>query len=176
MVRSLKAQAAVDFMMSYGIALIIIFIAVAVIYKVTVLSPVLAVSSCTAAPGFECEAYVLNVNGILSLQFSQATGGSIVVRGAACSSQPNNTGNKPAFGNIKVANTIAYYPPSNSPGTGLNVFSGGAGTLNMYCYLQPGIAKGALGNGYIGYVWLNYTVPGFGNLTQRIATLNLRYT
>jgi len=176
MVRSLKAQAAVDFMMSYGIALIIIFIAVAVIYKVSVLSPVLAISSCTAAPGFECESYALNVNGILALQLSQATGGSIIVRGAACSSQPNNTGNKPAFGNIKVANAIAYYPPGNSVGTGLSVYSGGSGTMNMYCYLQPGIAKGMLGNSYIGYIWLNYTVPGYGNLTQRVATINMRYT
>lgn len=172
----LKAQAAVDFMMSYGIALIIIFIAVAVIYKVSILSPALAVSSCTASPGFSCEGFALNRSGILTLQLSQATGGTITIRGAACAALPNDTGNKPAYGNIKVSNTITYYFGSNSPGTGINLYSGSSNTLIMYCYRSSGIATGSLGSGFTGFVWLNYSVPNYGNVTQQVASLNVRYT
>jgi hypothetical protein len=176
MAQRTRAQAAVDFMMSYGIALIIIFIAISVIYKVSVLSPVLATSSCVASPGFECEAFALNKSGVLLLQLSQATGGSIIIKGAACASQVNNAGVQPAFGNLNVINSIVYYPPYNSPGLGMNVYSDGSSTLMMYCYFGGGIAKGVLGNSYTGYVWLNYTIPNYGNVTQQIASLDLRYT
>lgn len=172
----MRAQAAVDFLMSYGIALIIISIAVAVIYKVTILSPVLSVSTCTASAGFSCESFALNRSGILTLQLSQATGGTITVNGAACSTQQNNTGNQPAYGNIKITNTIAYYYGSNSPGTGVTVYSGSSNTLVLYCYNPSGIATGILGNGYLGFVWLNYTVTGYGSVTQQVATLSVKYT
>ena len=177
MARFVKAQAAVDFMMSYGIALIIIFIAVSIVYKVSVVSPVFSSSSCTAAPGFECEAYSLNaVNGILTIQLSQATGGTIIITGAACASQPNSIGNNPAYGNVRVANTIAYYPPYNAPTNGITVYSSGIATMMMYCYSGGGIATGQLGAGYTGFLWINYTVPNYGTLTQEVATLNMKYT
>jgi hypothetical protein len=172
-----RAQAAVDFMLSYGIALIIIFIAVSIIYKVTVITPIFASSACTASPGFACEYYAMNaVNGILTLQLSQATGGSIVINGAACATLPNSIGNAPAYGNVRVANTPVYYIPNNAPGTGINVYSDGATTLNMYCYSNTGIATGPLGTGFTGYVWLNYTIPSFGSVTQQVASLSIRYT
>ena len=37
-------------------------------------------------------------------------------------------------------------------------------------------ATGVLGNGFTGFIWLNYTVPGYGNLTQQVAQLNVKYT
>ena len=174
--RLLRAQAAVDFMMSYGLALIIIFIAVAVIYKVSILSPALAVSSCTASPGFACEAYVLNTNGILTLQLSQATGGTVSINGAACSSLPSANGNLPAYGNMYVTNTATYYVGTNTPGFGIPVYSGSSNTLNIYCYSSAGVATGSLGNGFTGFVWLNYTVPNFGNTIQEVASIDVRYT
>lgn len=172
----LRAQAAIDFMMSYGLALIIIFIAVAVIYKVSILSPALAISSCTASPGFACESYALNRSGVLTLRLSQATGGTITINGAACASTPNSIGNNPAYGNVYVANTPIYYFGTNSPGLGINLYSGSANTLILYCYSGSGKAVGSLGNGFTGFVWLNYTVPSYGNTIQEVASLSLRYT
>ena len=176
MLHGLKAQAAVDFMVSYGMALIIIFIAVAVIYKVTFLSPALATATCTPSAGFACEAFILNRSGILTLQLSQATGGTITINGVACSSQVNNTGNKPAYGNIKVSNIATYYFGTNSPGSGTNLYSGSSNVMILYCYNGAGRATGSLGNGYTGFIWLNYTIPGYGNLTQEVAQLNVKYT
>lgn len=173
---SKKAQAAVDFMMSYGISLIIVFIAISVVYKVTFLSPALTTSTCTANAGFGCESFILNRSGILTLQISQATGSTLMIQGVACSSQENNTGNKPEYGNIYVTNALKYYYGTNSPGTGVNVYSGSSGTFILYCYAGIGRAYGSLGNGYTGFIWMNYTIPGFGSLTQQVAQLNVKYT
>ncbi len=180
--RGFKAQAAVDFMMSYGIALIIIFIALSVIYQISVLAPSLATQTCSGMAGFSCELYVLNKTGTLQLTIAQATGGTITINGIACSSQPNTTGNKPAYGNIYVTNVFKYYPPGTSPatnaplGNGVSVFSDSSNTITLYCYTGTGVAKGTLGNSYTGFVWLNYSIPGYGVLTQQVATLNTRYT
>ncbi|MGA3020762.1 MAG: hypothetical protein ABSD68_02320 [Candidatus Micrarchaeales archaeon] len=176
LVKKKIAQASVDFMMSYGIALIIIFIAISIIYKVSVLNFVLSTSTCTASPGFQCEAFALNKSGVLLLQLSQATGGTIIIKGAACSSQASNIGTKPAFGNVNVNSLPLYYPPNNAPGTGITVYSDSSSKLMMYCYSNVGVANGILGNGYIGYIWLNYTIPYYGNVIQQIAALNVRYT
>lgn len=181
LVKYKKAQAAIDFMMSYGIALIVIFIAVVIIYNVSVASPALTTMSCTPSAGFACETFALNRSGVLLLQLSQATGGLITIRGAACSSLPNSTSNvlttRPAYGNIQVANTAnTFYPPYNSPGTGINVYSDESAILMLYCFSGSGIATGPLGNSYTGYVWLNYTVPGYGNLTEQVASLSVKYT
>lgn len=176
--RGIKAQAAVDFMMSYGIAMMIIFIALAVIYKVSVLTPVLATASCTPSAGFSCDLFILNKTGTLTLTFSQATGAAITIKGVACSSQINASGNKPAFGNIYVTNGFGFYPVGtyNSPRLGWSLYSDGSNTIYLYCYVNSGKATGILGNGFTGYIWLNYTVPGYGNITQQVALLNTKYT
>ncbi len=163
-------------MVSYGIALIIIIIAVAIIYKVGVLSPNLAQPSCTAMPGFACGAFAISANGMLSLQLFQATGGTITVYGVACSAAYNGTGNRPAFGNIYVTNSISYYPASSSPGTGINMYSGSGYTFNSICYASKGVNYNQLGGGDFGYVWLNYTVPGYGSVTQIVASVTARVT
>ena len=105
-----EAQAAVDFLMSYGIALIVIAIAIAAIYKTSILSPTLSSYTCTAVPGFSCDAYALNATGALTVTLSQATGGPIIINGVACASQSNQLATAPQFGNICVTNTVAYYP------------------------------------------------------------------
>lgn len=172
----MRSQAAIDFMMSYGIALIIVLIAVAVIYDIAILPPVLATQSCIASAGFSCSAFALNTNGILTISLSQATGGQIVVHGISCSSQASTVGSSPAYGNVHVTAASQYYPTGDSPGAGLNIYSGSNGTLFPYCYKPAGIASGSLGSGFNGFVWLNYTVPGYGNVIQQVASLSLKYT
>jgi len=171
-----RAQAAVDFLMSYGIALIVVTIAIAVIVKVAYLSPTLSTSTCTPAPGFACQYYAINTSGVLKLSLAQATGSAIIVHGIACSTLPNTTGNRPAYGNVYVTNSLAYYPSGGSPGTGISLYSGSAYTFSLNCYGPSGIATSNLQGSFIGNVWLNYTVPGFGTLTQQVASVDLRYT
>lgn len=174
-----SAQAAVDFLTSYGLALIVIAIAVAVIYQISVSHPTLSASSCAATPGFACDAYALNTSGAMQLTLSQATGGPIIINGVACSSQPSSVGSGPAYGNAYVSNSAAYYPTVNGVNTapsGIFIFSGSGTTLSVNCYSQSGRAAGQIGSGFTGYIWLNYTVPGYGKMMHQIASVSLVYT
>ena len=103
----------------------------------------------------------------------------------ACASQPNSIGTGPAYGNVNVGNDLftlpsLYYPANsftyNNIRGGLTVYSDGSVNMTMYCYSTSGIATGMLGTGFTGFVWMNYTVPSYGTLTQQVATVYLKYT
>ncbi|MGI0141257.1 MAG: hypothetical protein ACREBF_01230 [Candidatus Micrarchaeales archaeon] len=174
-----KGQAAVDFMLSYGIAFILILISIAVIYKTGLLNPLIIPATCSPAPSFGCSQYAINAStGILTLTFSQATGGTLTIKGFACANQKNATGDKPQYGNIYATNAIKYYPTNYDPSniiTSLPTTT--SETLKLYCYNAGGIAKGSLGNAYFGYVWLNYTISGYtGTFVQSIASFTAKYS
>ena len=176
----LRLQAAVDFLMSYGIALIIIIIAIAVMYKVGVLNPRAAPVICVPSAGFSCGLFAINKSGALTIFLAQATGGPIVVHGIACSSAINGSSNNPAFGNIYVTANPTYYPynayPNNALVVGIAVYSGSGYTFTANCYNNAGIASGALGNVFTGYVWLNYTIPGYTSAVEKVAMVSLKYS
>ncbi|MEM0094627.1 MAG: hypothetical protein QXF41_01335 [Candidatus Micrarchaeaceae archaeon] len=174
----IRLQAAVDFMMSYGIAILIITIAIGIIYKVGVLNPSLTPVSCTPAPGFSCGLFSMNRSGALSIELAQASGAPIIINGVACSSGINQTSMLPAYGNIYVTSNSAFYPANSYPialGT-LQMYSGTSYTFKAYCYGAGGIATGSYGNVFLGYVWINYTVQGYGRITQQVATITVKYT
>lgn len=165
-------------MLSYGIAFIVILIAIAVIFKTGLLNPLVIPSSCTSFSGFSCSQYSINTTtGILTFTFAQATGGTIVVNGFACSAQKNSTGDKPQYGNIYVKGNSLYYPANSAPA---NIISSlpttTSQTLKMYCYNAAGKATGNLGNAFFGYIWLNYTISGYGSVTQEIASITAKYS
>lgn len=168
------AQAAIDFLMSYGVALLVMGMAISIIYRLTLVSPLITASSCAPTPSFSCNFASLSANGMLTLQLSQSTGGTITVRGVACSSQANVTGNKPAYGNIYVTNAISYYPSGATPGAGVTLYSDSNAQFTLYCYSQSGIAVTNLGASFFGFVWINYTIPGFTNVTQQVVSLTQR--
>ncbi|MEM3247642.1 MAG: hypothetical protein QW207_03860, partial [Candidatus Micrarchaeaceae archaeon] len=58
----------------------------------------------------------------------------------------------------------------------LQMYSGTSYTLKAYCYGAGGIATGSYGNVFLGYVWVNYTVQGYGRITQQVATITVKYT
>ncbi len=173
----MKAQAAIDFLASYGIALIIITAAIAIVYSISTSSQFLFSSSCSPAPGFSCDFYSLDANGILVFSTAQASGGPITVGGIACSSALNSANDIPAYGNIYVSSNSVYYPPSNSP-DGLTMQSGESHTFYLYCYNTKGRASvSQLGTSFPGYIWMNYTiVPTGTRITQEVASANIRYT
>jgi hypothetical protein len=170
-----KGQAAIDFLSSYGIAIVIMTIAIAVIYKTSILSPSLVSSSCAAVSGFSCDAYAINsITGVLTVTLSQGTGGPMTVNGAACSSLVSGVGSGPQFGNLAVTGNTLYYPgvaPSAN-----TIYSDAGTTLQLYCYSSAGVAKSPLGSSFIGYLWLNYTVTGYGSTVQEVANLDLIYS
>ncbi len=170
-----KLQAAIDFLVSYGIAILIIIIAVDVIYNTGILNTLLLPNSCSANPGFSCSNMSINSNGVLYMRIAQATGAALTIQGAGCSTLPSSSNDLPAYGNLYVTNQIAYYPIGTDP-YGLVVYSGTSTSIQMYCYSQQGIAKNSYGTAFYGYVWLNYTLPAYGKIVQQIASINLKYT
>ena len=175
--RIFRAQTAVDFLATYGIALIIITISMGVAYQIGLANGYAFSASCTPAPGFTCEYYALNSNGILEITMAQATGGDIQINGMSCSSAINGTGGggRPKYGNVWVSNSFKYYPyqvPSGLVNTDTKK------TFYVYCYNGGGIAKPVSStDSYSGFLWLNYTIPATGtNVIQTVASLQLKYT
>ena len=173
----MRAQTAVDFLATYGIALMIITISVGVAYQIGISSNYIFSPSCTPMPGFSCEYYSLDSNGILTMTIAQATGGDIIVRGVACSSAINSTGGRPRYGNAWVSNSFRYYPYA-TPGGGIRMASGSKQTFYLYCYNGGGVSKPASRvDSYIGFIWLNYSIVGAGvNVTTNIASIQMKYT
>lgn len=171
----MKLQAAVDFMSSYGIALLVMAAALIAIYSIA-LTPNNPPVFCTPTPGFNCNFLSISKAGIMTFKISQALGTQVTINGAACSTAQGSA-NNPAYGNMQVSNTVAFYPPMEYPPNNV-IYSGGYYILYMYCYSAPnnGIATGATGKPITGFVWLTYTIPNYGQQTQKIATFSTVYS
>ncbi len=167
----------VDFLSSYGIAILIMVIAIAVAYKVNSATTYLFSSQCTPAPGFGCGYYSIDENGILTIGVSQAIGSAITINGVACSANAAQSG-MPGQGNAYVANTAGYYPEGWAPVNGVVVQSGGQADFDLYCYgTDNSIATSNIAGGsFVGYVWLNYTVQNTDiHNVQQFASVGLQY-
>jgi hypothetical protein len=179
-----RSQAALDFMVSYGMALIIIAVVILAVVQLGVFSPPLSPAYCNTAPSFSCSSATMRASsGVLTILLSQATGATMNVVGAACSSQANVTsaGPGPEFGNIHVgydAITAPQYYPDAALSNGIILYSGNSTVLRVYCYGGSGIAKGSSGDTFSGTVWLNFTITSLPNSTNNIvqvATFTAKY-
>ena len=172
-----KAQVAIDFLISYGVAILIITISLIAVIKLGILNPILTPVSCTPSPGFSCGYFYITQNGILTINMSQAIGGTMTIQGIACSSNYNQSGDFPEYGNAYVTGNSVYYPTGSSPGSGITMYSGTSKTFEVYCYDPNGKATGGIGNLFYGHIWFNYTITGSGYnpTTEGIATFTSGY-
>jgi hypothetical protein len=171
----MKLQAAIDYLSSYGVAIAVMIVALGAIYVIA-LSPNNPPVFCTPTPGFDCNFISVNSMGVMTAKFSQSLGTQITINGVACASQQSSGTDSPAYGNLDVANSIAYYPVPTYYPPGNVIYSGGYYIMYLYCYSSGGIATGAIGKPFSGYVWLNYTIPNYGIQTQKIATFSAIYS
>ncbi len=180
----IRGQVALDFMLSYGIAILIITLSLYVIFRVGLFNNRLAPISCASpSSSFICDAASLSTSGNLTVVLSQNTNGQINITGVGCSSSANTSGSMPAYGNVDVLPynpiiTGAYYP-SNALANGLVIASDSSGAFSAYCYDASGRATGNLGDQFNGLVWINYTYAGLPrsvHTVQVVATFNTKYT
>ena len=177
-----KAQATLDFMASYGLAFLVLGITIYIIAHLAFMNQSVAPSYCTASPSFSCTAYALTHNGVFTIVLSQATGGTINIQAAACSSAVNSVSDAPAFGNVGiVSNTIAqqFYPANSGLQSTLSMYSSSLSAMSVYCYTGSGVAKASPGSVFTGYFWINYTfsnLPSTTNTVQRIVQFSTKYT
>jgi len=176
----MHAQAAIDFMVSYGIAMIIIAIALYVIFATNILNQGVLPRACNPVPPFVCNYYALNTSGIFIIKMSQATGSLITINGAACSTAANPANaSRPAYGNVNLLSFAAAssFYPTNDLQNGLNIPSGGSATFSVFCYGSSGVARSSIGSTLVGYLWINYTTAGLpGNTILQMAQVSVPYT
>ncbi len=171
----MKLQAAVDYLSSYGLAIVVMLAAFIAMYAIAI-SPNNPAVYCTPVPGFSCNFLSISKAGILTFKFSQAIGTEITINGIACASQQSGAGDVPAFGNIGVNSLQAYYSTPQYP-PGNYVYSDGSYIAQLPCYAPGGVqASGPTGQAFSGYVWLNYSIPNYGEQTQKIATFSTVYS
>jgi len=103
-----RAQAAIEFLMTYGWAVLIILAVIAVLFYLGVLNTGnSAAKSCAFPAGFTCAEFSVDDSGRLYLDLGQATGRTITVTGIGCAtggSAPSLTSVSVVIGNGMHAN------------------------------------------------------------------------
>jgi len=134
-----KGQSAMEYLMTYGWAILVIIVVIAVLFYIGVLNPRnVTPTTCTFQPGFSCVTFILRTNGNLSLIVGQATGHRVHITGLSCNSGDD---------------------PINWRELDVNITNGQSRSLgNSSCTDSDGvILTGVPGEtGKFG-VWLNYT-------------------
>jgi len=88
-----RGQSAMEFLMTYGWAILIMLVVIAVLFYVGVLNPRnVAPNSLTLPAGFSAYDYAINENGYLVLDLGQGTGSSITVTQIACTTEDATSG------------------------------------------------------------------------------------
>jgi len=136
--RASRAQAAMEFLMTYGWAVLIIMVVVAVLFYIGVFNPSSSVPKSCVFPsgsGFSCVEFNLDEGGRLVLDLGQASGRTVTVTGVGCS--------------VNASPTMLSITP-------VDIRSGGHG------WLAPASipCEGALGLAFRGKVVINYTLAG----------------
>ena len=133
----IKAQSAIEYLTTYGWAILIIAIMMGVLVSSGILNqkpPQL----CAINNNFICNRVSINTTGIISMNITQLTGTTINITGIGCAS------------NLNYTHTKKFVPQINM-NTGTNI------TESISCYLNNTIFSGKVGSVYSGYLIINYT-------------------
>ncbi len=141
----MKLQSAIEYLTTYGWALLIIGIVAVSLFLIITSAP--AVQECVLPAGFSCPAFYLSSNGMLFINLVQATQYPIEVTALGCVS-PESTAN------MMVVNAIGAVLP---PNTFVNMPVGSNYTFNIQCYSYGAPFSGSIKSAYTGYLIINYT-------------------
>jgi len=156
--KKFKAQSAMEYLMTYGWAILIIAVVLGALFSLGVFnSSSLIGTSCVALSGYYCANPVLTGN-TLTLTVGQATGTSYSSATAYI---------------VPSGGTFSTADPSYSISGGLNSGQTASITVSL-----PSLgASPALGTAFTGQVWLGYTTSGStSTLYTQIATLSVKVT
>jgi len=154
--KRLKAQSAMEYLMTYGWAILIIAVVLGALFSLGVFSgSSLLGTSCVASPGYYCQNPVL-VGNTLTFSFGQNTGAT-------------------------EYNAIIYVDPQSQSPSSPSFFSynyTNVDTLTSGQIISASIAlsgfSGSIGTPFTGYVWLSYngfSSTGASNLIAKVATI-----
>ena len=139
----MKSQSAVEYLMTYGWAILIIAVALGALYFLGFLNPSGFVNQqCLLPSGLSCTILQMTTSGVLKINLFQTTSSQINITAIGCNS--NNT----------FANSVPY-----STGNQITLPPGTNTTLTVQCYSGPSSFSSSVGSTFLGYVLINYTEP-----------------
>ncbi|MDE1832974.1 MAG: hypothetical protein KGH58_00975 [Candidatus Micrarchaeota archaeon] len=137
-----------EYLMTYGWAILVIAVVVAIIFQLGIFSGVPSLgTSCLASTGYLCTSPQLYTNGNLVVNVGQFTGQTITLTGIACT------------------------PTANAPSTVQSITqtllpSGGTAALTFSC---P-ISSNTLNTRFSGFIWLQYNTPFETGATSKVGS------
>ena len=147
-----RNQSAMEYLMTYGWAILIIAIVLASLFELGVFGSVHTGTACIASVGFLCASPTMNTMGYLSINLGQAAGYPINITGVAC--------------------TTSSSAPASFGSVTLNLASGSQATQVFSCPLTSGM----IGSYFTGYLWIKYNTPTQTGLETQIATVTATAT
>ncbi|MDE1850221.1 MAG: hypothetical protein KGH54_00295 [Candidatus Micrarchaeota archaeon] len=191
--KSFKIQSAMEYLMTYGWAILIIAVVLGALFSLGIFnSGSLLGTSCVAAPGFLCQNPVLGTNGNLSVTIGQSTGSTFYNIGLGCASTataaglPNPTGSLVQIATSGAANTLPANQANANAALTASILQQVSGQTTSISALKcfgtnaNAITGPSIGTTFSGGLWMNYTISsgaaGGSNpmLTQKIASLTLK--
>jgi len=161
--KKLKAQSAMEYLMTYGWAILIIAVVLGALFSLGVFSgSSLLGTSCIATPGFLCQNPLLSTSGTLTATIGQENGYTAYNAFFYVSPQASGV-NSAGF-------PTSAYQCSSPVGTNLN----SGQTVTISC--PTGLSSPTIGTSFSGYIWLNYssTNGGVTTISQKIATVIIK--
>lgn len=153
-----KAQSAVEYLTTYGWAIMIIAIVLSVIFYFGVFSPGRFINTqCIFPADFSCLNSFMSTNGVIVINIQQSTPYTINIKAYGCNTNP-------------------VYTTMTTPANQISVAIGSNTTLSIQCYNGTNAFSGSVGTLFNGYIILNYTdVPTgfnkgvFGTVVEKIS-------
>jgi len=176
MSKNFKLQSAMEYLMTYGWAILVIAIVLVALYALGVFNgSAFLHPSCIASSGYICTNQTALPNGannvLVGFSFGQ-NGGSTVYNGIiGVASQSGGTNSAGFPSNTAITqNAICSEPCTLQPGNIQQVY------VNVPS--SEFSSGNSIGSEFNGYVWLNYSTSPTGNAdnAQKIATLIVKVT
>lgn len=177
--RLLKAQSAMEYLMTYGWAILIIAVVLSVLFQLGIFSSAsLTGTSCIGMSGYLCKSPTLTAAGYMTFTVGQNTGVPLYNVELACASTSDSTGQPyPNSAYNSITSGGLAIPAST---TGNTIANGQTLTISQLpCYSPTGtLSSGSIGASFSGYIWIQYTTQssaeGAGNLWNIVKMANVR--
>lgn len=159
MSRAIKLQSAMEYLLTYGWALLVLAAVLAVIGWLLFSAPTTP-QACILSQGLTCQSATISANGMLQLDLLQSTQDPIRITAIGCT----------------TPSSLAYMQGSNPPSNSVNMAVGSNYTFYVQCYSNSAPFSGSIGTGYSGTLIINYTdtYSGFpstvyGTISEKVA-------
>ncbi len=165
--KKLKAQSAMEYLMTYGWAILIIAVVLGALFSLGVFNGAsLLGTSCVAGSGYLCQNPVLSTSGQLTFTFGQNTGANVYNGLIYVENQSSVPGAYPSY----FTSSVGKFTITANPLT--------AGQTIPVSVTVPGYAATIpIGTPFTGYVWLAYNgtgTTGTQNLLVKVATITVK--